>query len=159
MEPTRNKDLVEIWFTIEKDADGFPESKSREGLLAFRRGDNYTIESVPFYLKNVSRGDLVSATGEESFEFDRVIERGGHFTYRLLLRQFRPDDPVHTIDELEKMGLAVEEEHGTLLAVDVPPSVDQEGIDSYLVREADLGRWEMQDGFRGDNLEGGEAAS
>jgi hypothetical protein len=142
-----DSELVEVWFKIEKDADGYPESKSWEGLLSRPEGEAFRLLSVPFYLKNVSRGDLVAATTGQFLEFNRVLERGGHNTYRLLLKQALPDDPGRTVDELVKMGLAVEEEKGILLAVDVPQSVNQTEIDSYLVAQAKSGRWEMQDGF------------
>lgn len=139
--------MAEVWFKIEKDADGYPETKEWEGLRALPEGNYFRITSVPFYLKNVSRGDLVSVAEKDFLTFDRVIERGGHNTYRLLLTDRHPNDPIFTVDELTKMGLAVEEEHGKLLAVDVPPSVDQDAIDKYLIAGADSGRWEMQDGY------------
>lgn len=149
---------AEIWFRIEKDKDGYPRSKSWEQLLAkpiLERDDYFQIESVPFFLKNVSRGDIVKAKTVkndeiqkgESFEFDSVVDRGGHNTYRLLLRKRHPTDPDFTTQELLKNGLAIEEQDGNFLAVDVPPSVDQRAIDQYLLRESESGRWEMQDGY------------
>jgi len=154
-ETTLKRDyLVEIWFPIEKDEDGYPESKEWEQLLArpTEKVDQFRLESVPFYLKNVSRGDLVQTKvlkteDGEAFEFDGVIEHGGHNTYRLLLREKHPDDPGYTVNELVKEGLAVEEQHGNFLAVDVPPSVDQTAIDKYLGAQSESGRWEMQDGY------------
>jgi hypothetical protein len=143
-----DSELVEVWFKIEKDADGYPESKNWEGLLTRPEGDGFCrLLSVPFYLKNVSRGDLVAAASGRFLEFSRILERSGHNTYRLLLKEVPPSDLARTVDELLKMGLAVEEEKGILLAVDVPPSANQAEVDSYLVAEAKSGRWEMQDGF------------
>jgi Domain of unknown function (DUF4265) len=149
---------VEIWFRIQKDKDGYPESKEWEQLLArpvIERDDYFRIESIPFYLKNVSRGDIVAAKAPESsdiqdekgFEFGSVVDRGGHNTYRLLLRKKRPDDPEFTESELLDKGLGVETEYGDFFAIDVPPSVDQPAIDDYLVAESKSGRWEMQDGY------------
>lgn len=146
---------VEIWFRIEKGSDGYPRSKSWEQLLAHpvtARDDYFEIASIPFFLKNVSRGDIVKATtvvetevqNDEIFEFDSIIERGGHNTYRLLVKK---EDSGGTVKELQARGLAVEEESGGLLAVDVPPSVNQRAVDSFLVKESESGRWQMQDGF------------
>lgn len=148
---------VEIWFRIDKDEQGYPESKSWEQLLArpvLERDDHFQIESIPFYLKNVSRGDIVKAIVVENkeiqegeiFEFDGVVDSGGHNTYRLLLRKKHLNDPVFTTDELLKKGLEVEEQYGDFFAVDVPPTIDQQSIDVYLLAECDAGRWEMQDG-------------
>jgi hypothetical protein len=149
---------VEIWFPVEKDKDGYPTSKNWEQLLArplLERDDYFQIESIPFFLKNVSLGDIVRARTVtnseidegEVFEFDTVLDRGGHNTYRLLLKKKHPDDPQFTENELLKRGLAVEEQDGDFFAVDVPPSVDQKAIDEYLVNERKAGRWELQDGY------------
>jgi hypothetical protein len=149
---------VEIWFPIKKDQDGYPKSKKWEQLLArplLKRDDYFQIESVPFFLKNVSVGDIVRAKtvtnpeiqDGEVFEFNGILDRGGHNTYRLLLKKKHPDDPHFTERELLKKGLAVEEQHGDFFAVDVPPSVDQQAIDAYLVAESESGRWELQDGY------------
>jgi hypothetical protein len=149
---------VEIWFRIEKNQRGFPVSKNWEQLLArpLRKNEEYfRIESIPFFLKNVSRGDIVKAKTvtnreiqeEECFEFEAVLDRGGHNTYRLLLIDKHLDDPLFTKNELLRNGLAFEEQNGDFFAVDVPPSVDQKAIDSFLLAESDRGRWEMQDGY------------
>ena len=150
--------MVEIWFRIQKDDDGYPRSKDWEQLLAkpvLERDDHFQIESIPFYLKELSRGDIVEAKvtqnreiGEgEQFEFVSVIQRGGHNTYRLLLKEKRPEDPEFTQNELLKKGLAVEIEDDDFFAVDVPPWLDQEEIDQYLIKEKKRGRWGLQDGY------------
>jgi hypothetical protein len=149
--------FVEIWFPIEKDRTGYPKSKSWEQLLArpiLERDDYFQLESVPFYLKNVSRGDIVKARTaqnsevqeKEFFEFEGVVDRGFHNTYRLLLNKKHLNDPDFTTKELLSKGLMVEEQHGDFFAVDVPPSVDQQAVDEFLVAGSESGRWEMQDG-------------
>ena len=141
---------VEIWFRIEKDQDGYPASKESEALLATPHENDFRIESIPIYLKNVSRGDIVRAKlaqGGEIFEFDGVAKRGGHNTYRLLLKDKAERTLEATIGELRAKGLYVEQERGGLLAVDAPPDIDQGAADRYLTEQSDEGRWEMQDGF------------
>jgi len=153
-----NEYFVEIWCRIIKDKDGYPQSKEWEQLLArplLERDDYFQIESVPFFLKDLSRGDIVQVKtthnrelGEdEVFEFVKLITRGGHNTYRLLLKNKRPDDPGFTENELLNKGLAVELDGDDFFAVDVPPSVDQKAIDEYLVNENEAGRWGLQDGY------------
>ena len=149
---------VEIWFPIEKDKDGYPRSKNWEQLLAWpvlERDDYFSIESIPFFVKGISRGDIVRARvtrnsevqEAEFFEFDKVVDRGGHNTYRLLLREKRADDPEFTENELLQKGLAVETDDDDFFAVDVPQSVDQKAIDDYLISESNSGRWGLQDGY------------
>lgn len=149
---------VEVWFFIEKDEEGYPRSKDWERLLAWpilERDDYFSIENIPFFVKGISRGDIVRAIvtndsevhDEEFFKFDSVVDRGGHNTYRLLLRNKRSDDPEFTENELLQKGLTVEIEDGEFFAVDVPPWVDQKEIDDYLISESNSGRWGLQDAY------------
>ena len=82
----------------------------------------------------------------EFFEFETVVDSGGHDTYRILLRDKRADDPEFTEKELLEKGLALEIDDGDFFAIDVPPSVDQNEIDVYLTSESRRGRWGLQDG-------------
>src|ERR1700745_4067169 len=95
---------VEIWFRIEKDEDGYPRSKDWEQLLAWPVLESdrcFSIESIPFFVKGVARGDIVKVKVSENaevqegefFEYESIVERGGHNTYRLLLREKRPNEP------------------------------------------------------------------
>lgn len=141
-------ELVEVWFPIEKDTDGYPESKSWEGMLSRVVTRGFLLESVPFYLKNVSKGDVVAAEEGDFLRFSHVVERGGHNTYRLLMDEACKSEVKRARSELESMGLTVEEnEAGILLAVDVPPSVGQQKVDAYLIGQRTAGRWQIQDGY------------
>ena len=95
-------------------------------------------------MKTVTNNEIEEG---EIFEFDKVLDRGGHNTYRLLLKKKHPDDPQFTENELLKKGLFVEEQNGDFFAVDVPSSADQQAIDVYLVAESESDRWELQDGY------------
>jgi hypothetical protein len=146
--PKPEPHLVEVWFWIQKDADGYPESKSWKGMLSRATSQGFLLETVPFYLKNVSRGDLVAAEEGDFLRFSHVVERGGHNTYRLLMDGASEEEVEKAISELEARGLTVEKnEAGILLAVDVSPSVEQSAIDAYLMSNETAGRWQMQDGY------------
>lgn len=141
-------DLQEVWFFIEKDNDGYPESRTWEGLWARPINGAFELLSVPFYLKNVSRGDVVGATQADFLRFVDVRNRGGHNTYRLLMETSDVSDVNAALAELKSKGLVVElNETGILIAVDVPPSVNQHEIDAYLLSEKEAGRWQIQDGY------------
>jgi hypothetical protein len=133
---------------IDKDADGYPESKSWEGLWATPVGEQFQLESVPFYLKNVSRHDVVLAEQGDFLRFTAVVKHGGNNTYRLLMGEASSSQIKDAVRELEEKGLTVEvNEAGILLAIDVPASVVQREIDEYLIAQKEKGRWEMQDGL------------
>lgn len=114
----------------------------------------FAIDSIPFFVKDISRGDIVRARISinpevqegEFFEFESMVERGGHNTYRLLLREKGPTIVEQTTNELLAKGLAVEVEYDDLFAVDVPPTVDQREVDAFLIQQSESGRWGLQDG-------------
>lgn len=148
---------VEIWFRIEKDEDGYPRSKDWEQLLAWPVLESdrcFSIESIPFFVKGISRRDIVRAKVSENsevqegefFEFESIVERGGHNTYRILLRNYVSSDPELIKKELLAKGLAFEVEDDDFFAIDVPPTVNQKDIDDYLIRGAESGRWGLEDG-------------
>jgi hypothetical protein len=94
---------VEIWFRLTKDADGYPKSKNWEQLLAeplAEAEDCFGITSIPFFVRDVCRGDVVRArtvtnpeiSEKPIFEFDRIVEKGGYNTYRLLLKRKNPKE-------------------------------------------------------------------
>lgn len=110
---------VQVWFRIEKDEDGYPRSKNWEQLLAWPVLESdrcFRIESIPFFVKGISRGDIVAAKVSENndvqegefLEFESIVERGGHNTYRLLLRERYSNEPDLTKKELLSKGLALE---------------------------------------------------
>jgi hypothetical protein len=71
---------VEIWFRIEKDKDGYPRSKSWEQLLGWpvrERDDYFSIESIPFFVKGISRGDIVLAKVTHNSE----VQEGEFFEF------------------------------------------------------------------------------
>jgi Domain of unknown function (DUF4265) len=148
VQATVEGDLREVWFLIEKDEDGYPESRTWEGMWARPIKDAFEILSVPFYLKNVSRGDVVDANQGDFLKFSDVRSRGGHNTYRLLMENGSHDEVETALTQLRSKALVVElNEAGILIAVDVPPSIDQQEIDAYLLSEKEAGRWQVQDGY------------
>ena len=58
--------------------------------------------------------------GREFFEFESIVERGGHNTYRLLLRNEGSNDSELTKTDLLTKGLAFEAEDDDFFAIDVP---------------------------------------
>jgi hypothetical protein len=146
-EPTGTTEThrVEVWFRIEKDEDGYPKSKEWEGLICtcLDSIQVYRIESVPFYVKGVAVGDVISAKEAEEgyYRFDHLVSRGGHATYRL----FVETAPEEAECELENLGCAVETAAGgNLIAVDVPPELKIQ-VRDHLHKGFQEGRWDLQE--------------
>lgn len=142
-----SEDLVEVWFKIKKDADGFPETRDWELLRCVQVGNVCEVKSVPFYLKEVAYGDhvLVRKSKEGPSEFESVDSRGGYSVFRLLLRKTE-ENSLEVVKELVDLGLLVEW-NGRLIAIAVPPAKNLDQIVSYLLAGKASGRWGVQDGF------------
>lgn len=142
-------DYVKIFFRLVRDEDGYPPVEV-ESMWAISRPEGYELDSIPFYARGIALGDIVQTktAPDGGLEFDRVVRRGGHSTYRIWLRDPRPDDPQFTIDELRGRGLAVESPFPYLLAADVPPAVPLEDAEAFLFTGEDSNRWGLQEGYR-----------
>jgi hypothetical protein len=146
-EVSTNNEPVEIWFKLVKASDGYPESQDWEELWAQPIGHNYRLESAPFFEKRVSKGDLVSASlqGEGFLQFEHVIERGRHSTFRALI-DLRQISVEFVIKELDSLGAECEVTLNSLVSIDVPEAALSK-VEEFLVRGKDKGKWGLEDGF------------
>ena len=46
---TSKPDAIEIWFPIEKDEDGYPQSQDWEQLWSWPTEGGYRIDNIPFF--------------------------------------------------------------------------------------------------------------
>ncbi len=148
--PETHGEHVKVVFRIAKDDDGYPP-EDVEALWGIRRADGIELDNIPFFAKGVALGDVVRVeqAPDGALEFESVVRRGGHSTYRILLIEKQAEDPQHAMDELIALGLSVEEDAG-LLAVDVPPEVSLDGIRQRLFEGIDSGRWEVEEAHRAE---------
>ncbi|HYO79409.1 MAG TPA: DUF4265 domain-containing protein [Thermoanaerobaculia bacterium] len=142
-----SEDLVKILFRLEKDEDGYPP-EDVESLWAIPVVDGFQLDNIPFFVRGVAYGDVVSANRADdgALEFEGVVRRGGHSTYRLLLEE--DEELQATVAELERLGLGVESDVGSLLAVDVPHDVDETIIRDHFFEGFDAERWEVEEAYR-----------
>ena len=138
---------VEIWFKLVKSADGYPESQDWEELWARSVGESYRLESTPFFENRVSKGDLVVATlqGDGFLQFERVVERGRHSTFRALIN-IELVSAESVSNELKRLGAECEITLDNLVAIDVSEEA-MNVVEDFLVSGKDDGRWGLQDGF------------
>lgn len=138
---------VEVWFRLVKSADGYPKSQDWEELWSRPYGDVFVLESIPFFENRVSRGDVIKVSRhEEGFlQFDSVVSRSGHSTFRVLINP-EQTKAAQVMAELKELGADSELTLEDLIAVDVPDPVFQI-VEDFLVRGKQAGRWGLQDGF------------
>lgn len=130
---------------------------SSESLWARSLGKGqYQLLNVPFFAKNVSLGDVISAPKDRKGtpRFSRVVSREGHSTCRVVTAKNPDKDKVLRthLDKLETLGCKFEKgqiQDLTVFAVDVPPSSDIGDV----YRTLEVGRkrkaWDWELGFDG----------
>ncbi|MDZ7474109.1 DUF4265 domain-containing protein [Stenotrophomonas pavanii] len=117
--------------------DGYPPVEW-EDLWAVPQSEGFCVDSVPFYARLVSYGDIVSASEINGYlVFDRVQTPGGHSTIRVILYV---DELVSQVrSEVERLGCSTELSNiETFFSIDVPPNVEYWGVidllDMYVER-------------------------
>ena len=143
-----SRPLVKVLFNLEPTAC---HGSAFETLWAERVGlDEYCLENVPFYAFGVSFQDTVLAPKENGLPvFSKVIRRGGHSTYRLVLNDSHRDDFDRYLDPLQGRGCSYEEGHKPLLAVDVPPEANIFEVYAGLEAGEKAGVWSFEEGHCG----------
>ena len=116
----------------------------------------FRLANSPFFVTGISQMDVVEAADGEDrriVEFNRVVERGGHSTYMLLVEAEDASYRLHW-NVLEQKGCTYESTHidlsigmRLLLSVDVPPSADLHEVYRTLERGEAEGIWEFQEGY------------
>jgi hypothetical protein len=132
-----------------------------ETLWAEPLGDNLCrIENVPFHAYGISADDVVAADEREGeLVFRRVVERSGHSTYRVFLREGVTEESPRfraLWQRLERLGCSYEGATERLLAIDVPPSADISDVYEILSTGEQEGVWDFEEGHCGHALTGSE---
>ncbi len=144
-----DKNYVHIVFDLQPDAHGWPPVGS-ERMWAMKTGEGeYRLESVPFYVRGVSYGDIVSASEKEEHGilfFDKVLKDSGHFTIRLLIQDENDNTDNVLKSFLRQNGADIENVRKGFFAVDIPPSSDIEKIREYLKEGEEKGDWAYEEG-------------
>jgi Domain of unknown function (DUF4265) len=149
MNPSEETLEVEVWFQIQKDADGYPKSRDAEALRCKPIDPECTkcvVASIPFYLNGVSYGDTIATIEDHDgyLKFKEVLTRGGYSVYRIFLNDSSlADQLVTTVLEFDVLV----EREGKLLAIAVPSTGNVDAIIDFLLEGKQDGSWGLQDGY------------
>jgi hypothetical protein len=121
-----------IVFKLERDEDGYPPS-AWERLWANRLSDgSYEIDNLPFYVRDISLGDRVSAVERDGeLHFDKLLLRSRNSIVRVRVRNL---EQVELIRQ-ELRGIGVESELSDLpglFAALLPSDVDVQKVLEFL---------------------------
>jgi hypothetical protein len=108
-----------------------------ENLWAVALGnDLFRIESVPFFIYEISRNDVVLArpASDGRLQFLEVVRPSTNRTLRTRLRSYMAEDPDgrSLIGSLKQLGCEVEVLRSRLLAINVPRTADLGAVTQML---------------------------
>ena len=113
-----------------------PELSRTESVNATEVGrGRYRVENVPFYVRGVSLGDVVTAKERDGeLWYGKTVEKSGNGTIRVFCKSgFAKDKGLEIISELEKRGFTFELLGKSLAAGSIPEKYeDLKGLESLL---------------------------
>ena len=145
--------LVKINFSLppEDQAQGVQE----ENLWAEPLGGNrFRIDNIPFYVYGVSSEDVVIANEVEGrLRFQEVAIRGGHSTYRVLVKDaagYENKGFQNLWARLRELGCSYEVAKRCWITIDVPPDSDVFAVYRILEEESADGGWTFEEAHCGN---------
>jgi hypothetical protein len=152
----KTDDLVKVRVDLAGDSW---HGQSAEHLWAEPVPQGLRLRNTPFYAYELSAGDVVQADDDEDGDrvLRRIIERGGHSTYRLSLSDGLTDesgDFRRCWRPLEQLGVSYEGADKRYLAVDVPPEVDVHAAYELFELGEAAGVWDFEEGHCGHPVGG-----
>jgi hypothetical protein len=134
-----------IYFKLQQDEDGYPPN-DWESLWAIElEPGKFQIDNIPFFVHNISFGDVVSAFIQgDKLCFRGLLEPSAHSVIRIIV--FDTSEVESLRSSLRNMGCSSELSHiSQLFTVDIPPSVSIKSIRELLDAGERRGDWEYED--------------
>jgi hypothetical protein len=136
---------TKINFKLQPDADGYPPV-AVESLWANPVGSLFEIDSIPFFVRDATVGDLVRALPDSTgaLWFESVEHRSPRSLVRVVLN--KPDCEPLVVEKLSALGCGIEGMKAyKLLAVDIPADVELADVQNYLRAEASAGHLDYEE--------------
>jgi hypothetical protein len=138
---------AKVQFRLQTDDDDYPPA-SAESVWATPTvgGDEFVIDSIPFFTRDATVGDRIQASIDSDgiLWFDSVVERAGHSLLRVVFFDLSVGDSVAAT--LRQLGCSFEWFcRRNLLAVDVPAQASLDEVQRYLTSAAERGVIDYQE--------------
>ncbi|QIH34489.1 DUF4265 domain-containing protein [Sphingobacterium sp. DR205] len=121
-----NKKVILTYYDVE-------ENLAEEALWIEPLEDNkYQVKNVPFFAPNIAYNDIITVEDDEgNLYFEELVKASEHSTIQIVI--FNEREANEIIKNIEHFGCSWEGmENQTILAVDVPPSVNYSIFKKYL---------------------------
>ena len=136
MKMTAEDEPKKILFRLPKGDDGYPPDDWESLWASEVEPGLFSIDNIPFFVRGVSWGDVVSAESkQDEWHFKQVVRPSSHSVVRIIVYE---ESDVETIrDELRGLGCDTEKSHiPGLIAVDIPPTTSYDEVVEILTRVA-----------------------
>lgn len=150
-EPDAPEPDAHVLFELDAE-DGWPPVSGERLWATSRGGDRYTIENVPWFVRDLAVGDLVLAVAPDSEShpvFQALLEPSDHVTVRVIVLDEGPlaGDVALAAAELERDGVWAEvADQFKMLALDIAPEAPLAELASVLISGEADGRWVYEEG-------------
>ncbi|TKG90717.1 DUF4265 domain-containing protein [Puteibacter caeruleilacunae] len=116
-----------------------------ESVWATKIGENYRIDNVPFFAKNIALDDIVSVENDNGeLYFDSLIEASGNSVIQLVVFDESKVESVGA--ELVKLGCGWEGSHiKNLISVNIPKDKSYSDVKNFLEVGEKQKKWEYQE--------------
>lgn len=116
-----------------------------EGLWSTKLEDNYVIDNIPFFIKNIACGDTVSVeVDEDELYFDSLVEESGNSTIQLVILGNYDKKEIGL--KFEKLNCNWEGSNlPNLLSIDIPKNINYVTIKSFLDEGNKKGFWDYRE--------------
>jgi hypothetical protein len=135
-----------VSFELEQDEDGYPPDRW-ENLWTFEADEGlYCVDNIPFYVKGISSGDLISTEGDgEQLLFKKLVRPSSNSVIRVLVSDVATVQAAR--DSFRALGCESELSHvPKLFAVEIPGDVDFGPVGELLAEGDEAGRWHYEEG-------------
>ncbi|WP_061281310.1 DUF4265 domain-containing protein [Leptospira interrogans] len=125
-------------------------SLETESIWVIANEEGYIIDNIPFYVKEIAIGDLVSATQDSNGHlwFSQLLKPSGHSTIQIWFSDISTLSEIRS--KLSQLGCSSEiSEIPQLIAVDIPPNVDYSIVQVFLEEGEKNGLFEYQEACLG----------
>ncbi len=130
---------VKVYVDLEVDDSGYPPVSSEFLWCIPTTQGSYIVDNIPFYAREISMGDEVTADVSEGLlAFRSVLKPSANSTIRVFVKRKEAQERITS--QLQKFGCNTEAMEGTpLIAVSLPPDCRLQEALAFMDEEAGLG--------------------
>ena len=148
---------VHLIFPLIQDEENYPPVGS-ERLWAKKVGDySFEVDNIPFFVKGVSSGDVVTAEEKEGTLYFKEVEKlSGNSTIRVVVfgdDNVKDKTTIGLRSDLEKRGCEIEiSKTYNLISINVPPLASLKEVIEHLKKGAVEFKWDYEEAVLRQNI-------